>query len=380
MKIKQLLYYIGKRVSEYSHRTFFRRHYDDFYTRYKNCKNKKNHVRIKYEMWQLWRYWKVYPIHYFRYSFYKSTCTLTIEDMKKYIPDYFAYYLLFPKSCKNRGILCEDKRLMSRVAKGLEINHPYEMFSIHNGHFLSSTSETISEIDILPLIKKSQSQKIFIKPTLGVGGKGIYVFNKKGDVFYNKDYNVNLDSSFLQQLLPFSYIVQEEVIQHPELNQIYPHSLNTFRIITEIKDNFTVDILFSLLRMGHGGNQVDNASSGGIYVKINSKTGVFCSKAYADQDHTFEEHPDTKFEFKDYRFPMWDEVITFTKEIALKFCEIKYIGWDIAFSSNGPVMIEANNAPSIEIIQDVYGGVQFDFGIRNPSHYWFSDSYYICDN
>lgn len=331
-------------------------------------------------MWQLWKYWKVYPIHYFRYNFYKSNCLLDIEEMKKYIPDYFAYYLLFPKSYKDRGVLCEDKRLMYRIAKGLEINQPHEIFSIHNGIFFSPILEKISESEALLLIKESQSQKIFVKPTLGVGGKGIHVFNKKDEIFYNKDHNITLDSSFLKQILPLNYIVQEGVTQHPELNQIYPHSLNTFRIVTEIKNNFSVNILFSLLRVGRGGNQVDNASSGGIYIKINNETGLFSSKAYSDQDHIYDEHPDTRFKFKDYTFPMWDEVVSFVKRIALNFCEIKYIGWDIAFSSNGPVLIEANNGPSIEIIQDVYGGCQLDFGIHSPNQYWFSDKYHVSDN
>lgn len=331
-------------------------------------------------MWQLWKYWKVYPIHYFRYNFYKSNCSFGIEEMKKYIPDFFAYYLLFPKSYKDRGVLCEDKRLMYSIANGLDINQPNELFSIHNGFFFSPSLDILSQNDVLLTINESKSRKLFVKPTFGVGGKGIYIFCKEDGMYFCKEHNITLDSSFLNKIISHNYVVQEGVIQHSELNQIYPHSLNTFRIVTEVTNNMNVNILFSLLRMGLGGNQVDNASSGGIYVKIDKETGLFNLKAYSDLDNTFEEHPDTNFKFKDYSFPMWDEVISFAKKMAFNFCEIKYIGWDIAFSSSGPVLIEANHAPSIEIIQDVYGGCRNDFGINSSMKYWYSDNYHLNDS
>ncbi|MFQ8806659.1 MAG: sugar-transfer associated ATP-grasp domain-containing protein [Alistipes indistinctus] len=53
---------------------------------------------------------------------------------------------------------------------------------------------------------------------------------------------------------------------------IYPHAICTFRIVTRNEKN-SVSILFSLLRVGQGAMQVDNASSGGLYMQVDAVTG-----------------------------------------------------------------------------------------------------------
>ena len=40
------------------------------------------------------------------------------------------------------------------------------------------------------------------------------------------------------------------------------------------------------------------------------------------------------------------------KEAALKIPELRYIGWDIAITDNGPVLIEGNEYPSYGLIQN----------------------------
>ena len=377
--IKEYLYYFIKVNSEKSHRDYYRNYYAKYLDMYTSCEEKKSANIIKNEIRILKKYWNTYPIQYFRYNLYRKDCTLNIEEMKDYIPDYFAYYLLYPKSFKDRNILCEDKKLMYIVNTGLNIPQPNTLFFTENNSKLSTSLDLIDTTDCYNLIKKSNANKIFVKPTFGVGGKGIKVFNKKDNIFWDRNDNIVLDENYISEIAKNSYIIQEGVNQHTDINKIYPYAINTFRIITEYNQGEEPKIIFSLLRMGCGGMQIDNASSGGIYIKINSESGLLGKEAIADNRKTYTEHPDTQFLFNNYKIPFWNEIIKFAKDIASKYSPIKYIGWDIAYSESGPILIEGNNGPSIEIIQDHFGGVRKKFDINNPNDFWFSKNYGLKD-
>lgn len=378
--IKEYLYYFVKVNSERSHRLYYRDYYKNYLNEFEQCKNKKSKKIIKMEMKILQKYWNVYPIHYFRYYFYRAECTLDIEEMKNYIPDYFAYYLLFPKSFKDRNILCEDKKVAHIFNTGLNIPQPKSLLFIDNKKLLSPNLESINEFDFNKIISESTANKIFVKPTFGIGGKGIEVFNKDkiNNLFFNDNLKVALNWDYISRIIQNDYVIQEGVNQHKIMDNIYPYSVNTFRIVTELK-NSNVTILFALLRMGCGGMQIDNASSGGIYIKIDSKTGELGKIAIADNRKEYTHHPDTLFKFENYKIPVWNDIIEFAKEIANKYAPIKYIGWDIAYSTNGPILIEGNNGPGIEIIQDHFGGIRKDFNINDPKAYWFSNKYGLKD-
>jgi hypothetical protein len=58
------------------------------------------------------------------------------------------------------------------------------------------------------------------------------------------------------------------------------------------------------------------------------------------------------------------------------FREIRYMSWDIAFTKDGPAVIELNNAPGIDIIQDCYGGIRDGLEI-NPKDWWYQSNFTI---
>ena len=137
-----------------------------------------------------------------------------------------------------------------------------------------------------------------------------------------------------------------------------------------------VKILYALFRMGSGGQQIDNASSGGMYLKVDVDTGVLADIAYNTNRNTFTQHPDTGFVFGGAKLDKWEEARSFAIEVTQKFRDIKYMGWDIAFSTEGPTVIELNNAPGLNIIQDCYGGLRDGLNIQ-PKKWWYRSNYYL---
>lgn len=376
--IKRYVYYFIKKMSDRSHRSYYARYYSKEMEAYRLCPEKKPPRQIRKEMNALRRYWKTYPFQYFRYRLYRKDCPLTLEEMKDYLPDYFAYYLFYPRSFKERNILCEDKRLFSVICQGYGINQPTLLYSICKGVISDGCGQTVSAAEMVQALKKQDCAKLFFKPTYGVGGREIVIFVRKGNTYRRVTDDSELSESTIHELLSQEYIVQAGVTQHEVMNEMYPNSVNTFRIVTRSRDN-RVEIMFSILRLGQYGNHVDNASSGGMYIKVDKNNGMLDEYATAFSGEKYASHPDTAFRFSGYQIPKWEEIAKFAEHLAQCFSEIEYVGWDIAYTKDGPAVIEANNGPGVSLLQDCYGGIRQKFGITNPRAYWFSENYALKD-
>lgn len=160
------------------------------------------------------------------------------------------------------------------------------------------------------------------------------------------------------------YLVQSIVEQHPVLNSIYDKSVNTLRLITLYDKKRNMVIPFSaVLRIGANGNTVDNWAKGGLAVGVDIKTGRL--KEYGFYKHgcgqKTTEHPDTHITFKDVKLPDFDKAIENASSLHHKLKEIPIIGWDIAFTPDGPLFIEGNDNMEVSINQEVNGGLKKEF-------------------
>jgi len=378
MSFKSKVYKIWKVLSERKSREHYRNLYKAEYEYYNAYKNKKSSSVMKKEMKALQKYWGCYPFQYIRYGMYRNDCKMSIEEMKDYIPNYFAYYLFFPKIYKDYGVISEDKMLTYQVFESLRIKQPKLLLHYTNGMFYDNRRNFISDKIVNELIEQSRAEKLFLKPTTGLGGKGILVFNKK-EKFVTEEGD-EISARFIQNTLGQheNYLLQEGVQQHEELNKIYPHSVNTFRVNTMIVDG-KAKILFSFLRMGRGGGQLDNASLKGFVCRVDQESGEFASVGTSKLFTKIDKHPDTNFQFKGYTFPYWEEVKQFVLIAANKLENIGCAGWDVAYSTDGPQIIEINAGAGLQSLQDNYGGVRTAFGIDNPKKYWYNNNFAVKD-
>jgi len=69
----------------------------EHFRRFKTTLNKKPKSVIKNELKQLRDYWSCIPTQYYTHDFYSLDCDLTMEEMKKYIPSYYFYKVIFPQ-------------------------------------------------------------------------------------------------------------------------------------------------------------------------------------------------------------------------------------------------------------------------------------------
>ncbi len=374
--LKKRIYYYWKKMSEKRSR----KQYDNFFfkedlDRFNRSTNKKPAAQIKSEMNALQQYWDCYPYQYYRFDLYLKDCTVPAEEMKNYVPLFFLNNLFFPLSIKEYGILSFDKLMNYALLKAYEIPQPRFVLGFDNQSFYDGANNPISNTEADTLIATSNAGKLFVKPRFGSEGKGIEVFKKSDGNFSNEDNKALDHAHFLNTLKDGRYVVQEGLVQHPEANALYPHSINSFRVITECIGG-KARVLYALIRMGKGGSQVDNAAAGGLYVKIDPKTGFLGDVAYAHDRITFDAHPDTNFVFKGAKIESWNKVRDLAVSAARKYREITYVGWDVALTTDGPSIIELNSTPDMAMIQDCYWPIRDDLKIE-PKNYWYKENFTI---
>jgi len=365
-------------MAERKLRTHYREHYKHELEAFEQAEDKKPQSQMKREMNALRKYWGCYPFQYFRYGMYRNDCRLNLKEMKDYIPNYFAYYLFFPKHFKDYGVVSEDKELTYQLLKSYELPQPVLVWQYKNGAFYDSSKTEITGLRADQLVRQSGAGRLFLKPTKGLGGNGILVFNEQPE--YRDGQGNELTHEFVRETLgeQQDYILQEGLIQHEELNRIYPNAVNTFRVMTEFKDG-NAKVMFGMLRMGQGGSQLDNASQVGLVCRIDPESGEFDPLVHQGHGATVDRHPDSGFRFEGYRFPYWEQIRTLAEEAARKFETIGYGGWDIAYTQDGPSIIELNAAPGLEYLQDSHGGVREAYGITDPRAYWNNPSFTLRD-
>lgn len=146
-------------------------------------------------------------------------------------------------------------------------------------------------------------------------------------------------------------LAEETVIQDEKLSALYPGSINTLRIVTLYnKDTDEIFYPFTCIRIGNGG-VVDNINNGGMTSVIDAKTGILKYPA-SDKNHiVYENHPITGTKIKGFQVPYWNDILAFAAAAARKIPDMGYIGWDVAVSQNGLVMIEGNDYPGHDLYQ-----------------------------
>ncbi|QOS67603.1 hypothetical protein GS424_013950 [Eggerthella guodeyinii] len=138
------------------------------------------------------------------------------------------------------------------------------------------------------------------------------------------------------------YIVEELVSQSETMSAINSSSVNTVRCIT-FNTKHGIVTPFCFLKTGRQGSFVDNGGAGGLLVGVDKNTGVLCTDGFDEYGQVFSEHPDSNVRFKGVRLPDWEDMLEMCKEMSSLEPRVKYIGWDMAHTDDGWIVIEGNS-------------------------------------
>lgn len=137
--------------------------------------------------------------------------------------------------------------------------------------------------------------------------------------------------------------IEDNIVQHPALSKLYSNAVNSLRIITIIDDNNVPNCVYLVQKMGCGGSIIDNNC---LFSPVDPETGVIKYPAHSGDTTkgiVYNEHPDTKIHIQGYQLPFIKEAVDMCLKAAMVVPQVRYVGWDVALTENGPVIIEGNN-------------------------------------
>lgn len=177
-------------------------------------------------------------------------------------------------------------------------------------------------------------RKFMLKPESKSCGRGIQIINTESA----DDAKKKLEAIYCRGVTEF--VIEELVVQCAEMARLHPESVNTVRFPTFRLDD-RIHVFPPYLRMGQGSSFVDNAGSGGVFGLVDLETG----RVYAACDemgNTYKVHPDTKEAIVGFKVPRWKEALAMAKELITVIPSVRWVGWDLALTDDGWVLIEGN--------------------------------------
>jgi hypothetical protein len=175
--------------------------------------------------------------------------------------------------------------------------------------------------------------RIIAKNPGGVGGNGITLVDSS---------EIADPTGYREALISAGQTLVEEVlVQHPHMARLYPGSVNSLRMVSYLDPDGDVHVLAGVLKIGNGG-VIDNFSNGGMYTMLDAD-GRALHAASDEEGRPFAEHPATGIPITGFEVPLYDEVLALVDRLARRVPAFPYIGWDIAITPTGPVVIEGNH-------------------------------------
>lgn len=289
-----------------------------------NKKTNKNKILTFIDIIYSTLYYKSSPTNYYDYDFYNNK-----SDVRNTYMTYGLSKRLIDKYNNNSDLKdIDDKLIFERWFKDY---YGRQFLDFKNSNFNNF-------VDFI-----QNKEYIICKPTNEGQGRGVFKL-KVSDFENERELYDYISKSELN-----CGIIDEFIVQHDRLKELYEGSVNTIRVVTII-ENSKCNILFASIRIGNGKN-TDNFSDCGITSPIDIVTGVITHNGLDRNYNVYMHHPISKQAILGFQIPMWNEVIDIVNEASAKISKNAYIGWDVAITNKGPILIEANMSPGYTVPQ-----------------------------
>jgi hypothetical protein len=255
---------------------------------------------------------------YFHFRFY----LLNMEKRFEWAGTGFLYEYQLKMNPRGSREILEDK---------IAFNERFNSLIKRNYASLQSLIQGVESED---KILVNQTGKVVLKNAHGQAGKQVGILECK-----------DLDSAKLISIMKSGKydLVEEYVEQHREMMRLSPSGLNTVRIITQSVEG-EIEVLAARLRISIN-SPVDNLAAGNAAAPVDLTSGVVTGPAvFSDiTKKNINFHPVTGVEIPGFRIPFWNEILDIAIKAATMTPENRSVGWDIAITDDGVLLIEGNH-------------------------------------
>lgn len=257
-------------------------------------------------------------LDYFDLRFYQ----LNASERSRYIGTGAMYeYQLKMNPRKHRKVLCDKIEFLTK-------------FNDLSGRQWTTLDMIKQNPQSADRFLENSAGRIVLKNSKGQAGKEV-------KIFFTKEFNY---ASLVHRMEEQNFdLLETYVVQNERLMHLSSSGVNTLRIITQYQ-NGQVIILAARLRISVN-SAIDNLSTGNIASHIDLETGCIAAPAiYSDLTKSpVTMHPITGVSLIGFEIPFWKECLELVTKAALRIPENRSIGWDVAVTNSGPVLIEGNH-------------------------------------
>lgn len=210
---------------------------------------------------------------------------------------------------------------------------------------------------------------IFFKPQGGRGGRGCERWLLQADGTYADQHGTRKNAAGLLAHIKAlavdePIIVQQALFGHSDLRDLAINVLTTCRVMSVKNETGGYEVTHAVFKSStRSDSVVDNFHKGGIVSRVDVATGKLgpASDAGTRQPCVwFDKHPTTGAQIAGRQLPFWQE----TKDLLCRghaaFPDRVTIGWDVAITDDGPIIVEGNVQSGCDMIQrthDVPAGI-----------------------
>lgn len=300
------------------------------------------------------------------------TVDITIKEFS--VKEISAYASHFPENRRRIPVVCskeaslsrlerynkkslesqtEDKAVFYEICNRNDIDIPkfYFCAELSDSRFVEFRDKCINHPDDAA---EYLGNEFITKDKDGAYGSGFHTFKRDGRKFIVDNKSI-LDIEEIPQYLidlegKSPVIVQERVYDHSTLNDFSGSSaLQCARLVTHRSESGSVRLVYFMIKIILGSNILDNFSggmSGNMIAYGDPETGQL-KAAVRRRDgrlglEEIHHHPETGAAFADLLLPNWSDAKALAFRAHGAFPGLDVIGWDIALTERGPLVLEGN--------------------------------------
>jgi alpha-L-glutamate ligase-like protein len=214
--------------------------------------------------------------------------------------------------------------------------------------------KTKKELPCAEAVMKDQKGFV-IKPTSGFGGEGILVIRKDPEgnmIVKGREWSVESVKRHITKILDGQYstewtdvaLIEQMVLTHRDLEGYYSSGVPDIRVI--VFEGFPVMSMIRLPTKESAG--AANMHKGAIGMGLRVSDGKAINPFWRGHGGKVSKHPDTGKELTTLKLTDWDGLLKVAAR-AQAASRLGYVGVDIVLDISGPMVLEVNKRPGLEI-------------------------------
>lgn len=317
----------------------------------------KNVLRQSWEQLCVGLAHSVSPEKYYNFDLY--------EDVRRKTADELIIRYVFKGGV--HSIIAEHQKRTGRTAGKRLMNHKLDFDDFCHQRGLKSIGSICGYAPggVLRWAKGQEPHlppiDLFIKPTKGKGGRGCERWDWAGEGKWRRfpSGETHDEKGLLAHVKALAhareFLIQKRAVNHPELRDLCGAALSSMRMMSVVRPDGDVEVLFAVFKIsGQGDSVVDNFHAGGNVCKVDMASGELgpaTDWGIKQPGRWLNHHPVTGAPITGRILPLWRETVEVVRQAHLAINDRVAVGWDVAITDQGPRIIEGNGQFGLDMVQ-----------------------------